>query len=267
MRAIIGFLIASVLAAASDREQEALGWIQTGMTHQQQGRYGEAERAYWNAIRIAEEDPDDWQISVAAKQNLATAYLEHGVRFSKAEDLLRGALDVLSTRLGADAPNLGALLMNLGSALMEQNRLAEAARYFQRALPKVQGDQVTVAALQSNLGILAYRQHKRSDAISHLLQAIAACDGGPEALRPLYNLGRIYLELGRNIDAETILRKAVDAAEAMGPNKPLMGSVLRSYALALRKNGRKEESRRANERSKSFSPSADYTVHVSDLGR
>jgi tetratricopeptide (TPR) repeat protein len=168
MRAIIGFLIASVLTAASDREQEALGCNQTGMAHQQ-GRYGEAERAYWKAIRTAEEDPDDWQISVAAKQNLATVYLEHGVRFSKAEDLLRGALDVLSTRLGADAPNLSALLTNLGSARLGQNRLAEVARYFQRALPKVQGDQGTVAALQSNLPVLAYRQHKRTDAISHLL--------------------------------------------------------------------------------------------------
>jgi hypothetical protein len=73
--------------------------------------------------------------------------------------------------------------------------------------------------------------HNRSAALSHFLQSVIAWEGRP----------------------------------GVGDDNPVMGEVLRHCARALRRNGKQDESRKAKERSKAFSPSRDYTVHVSDL--
>jgi tetratricopeptide (TPR) repeat protein len=265
MRAFVSFLIACVWATAEDRAQEAHAWNDTGTALMLQGRHSEAERAYARAMRIAEEDPSNWQGLFVATQNLATVLLQHGASAPRAERLLRRALDVGISGWGTDAPELGRVLADLASALMEQGRLTEAEVYFQRALPKLQGDPVSIAAWHSNMGVLAYRQHRSSGAITHFLQSIEAWQGRPEAVRAQFNLGALYLELHRNTDAEAVLCQAVDAALASGYDKAGLGIILSHYALALRRNGKKDESRRAKEQSKAYVPSRDYTVHVSDL--
>jgi tetratricopeptide (TPR) repeat protein len=267
MRALVSFLIACVLAIAGDRAQEAQLWNDAGLAFHSQGRHSEAERAYSKAIRIAEENPGNWQVLVDSTQNLASVLLEGGASVARAEQLLRRALEIGIAGWGSDAPELRHILTHLGAALMEQGRLTEADEYFQRALPKAHGDQAAVAALQSNMGVLAYRQHNASAAIEHFLKAIAAWEGRREGVRSLFNLGALYLELHRNIDAESVLRKAVETAQAHKYDNAEMSVVLRHYALALRRNGKKDESTRAKERSQAFSPSRDYTVHVSDLAK
>jgi len=265
MRTLVSFFLASALLAADDRGKQAQEWKNAGVSLQAQGKHSEAERAYLRAIRIAEDDPANWQVLVAAIDNLATLLLERGANPSRAVQLLRRALDISLAGGGSDAPEQGRVLMQMGAALMEQGRLGEAYSYFNQALPKVREDRAATAALQSNLGVLAYRQHRRPEAISHFLQSITAAEGGPQAVRSLSNLGAIYVELGQNADAETVLQKAVEAAQTTPHDNAALGQILKNYALALRRNGKKDESRRAKERANALSPSPDYTVHVSDL--
>jgi tetratricopeptide (TPR) repeat protein len=98
-----------------------------------EGRYGEAEPLYRQALAISEKalGPDHPDVATSLN-NLALLYRDEG-RFAEAEPLFQQALAIIEMALGPDHPNAGTELGNLAELHFEQRDWAHAAGYWQRA--------------------------------------------------------------------------------------------------------------------------------------
>jgi hypothetical protein len=80
----------------------------------------------------------------------------------------------------------------------------------------------------------------------------------------------MYIELDRAALAEEPLRRAISiAVTAFVPEHPILAEGLSTYSVALRKTGRKRESRETEKRAQAIRAtnpdSANMTVHLADL--
>ncbi|MEJ7609102.1 MAG: tetratricopeptide repeat protein, partial [Bryobacteraceae bacterium] len=252
---------------------------QVGLLCHMLGRYAEAEQSYRRAIVIIEEDTGQQRLLTLALQNLCSLYMDHGARYSRAERLMRRALEVSAGLFESDSPEIGAMLANLGTAHMMQRHDSEARVFFNRALAILENSpelyQTNVACLLMNLGILTARRGDSAGALPLLLRAAALYEqrlgsSHPELLKPLMNLGQLYLVRKRWGMAQESFKRAAAIAETVRTEDPILSMVLSSYATALRRNGRKDEAREIEGRAKMlsvFQPGSteNMTVHVSDL--
>lgn len=252
---------------------------QVGLLCNMLGRYAEAEEAYRLAILIIEEDMGQRRLLTLTLQNLSSLYMDHGARYSRAECLMRRALEVSTGLFEPDSPEIGAMLANLGTAHMMQRHDSEARVFFNRALAILEKSpeayQTNAASVLMNLGVLTARRGDSAAALPLLLRGLVLYQGRlgsshPELLTPLINLGHVCLAVKSWPMAQESFRQAAAIAETLRPTDPTLHLVLSSYATALRKNGRKDEARRIADRAKglgAFRPSMseNMIVHVSEL--
>ena len=279
------------LALKALREAEQFGFedFRVAVTLNQLGllcnflsRYSEAEAVYLRAVRIIEHDAEHRLVFTQVLHNLSSLYMQNDARYSQAERLLRRAIEVGTTLLGADHPDVGAMLANLASARMMQRHDSEAQVLFERALGILEksppSHQPNVASVLSNLGCLTFRQGDHIHALAYMIRSIAVYEQSlgtnhPELVSPLLNLGRIHLALNHSALAEEPLQRAAAiAASALGAEHPILGEVLSTYAVVLRKNGKKKEGRQMEARAKGIrtvNPGRveNATIHVADLLR
>lgn len=147
-----------------------------------------------------------------------------------------------AARAAGDRRSAAVLLLGLGQLRYEQDRLAEAADYYQRALDICveTGDRRGSAA--ALIGLATSRRYLgQFDAALHLLeQAGTICRelGDVAGLaESVYGTGYTYLETGRLDAAEAALTEALEAYRACG-NARRVGITLRSLGLVHRAGGR-----------------------------
>jgi tetratricopeptide (TPR) repeat protein len=165
---------------------------------------------------------------------------------------------------------------------MSLNRFSEAPALYDRALRLFEQSPglhaAGIVSALTNRAVLAVRNGKAPDAVLDLNRAIETYEKAvgqhhPDLLRPLVNLARVYVILDRPAFAAVPIRRATYIAEtALGRNHPILGEILATYAVVLKKTGKRRESREMERRSQAIY--AEYprnrpntTVHISDLLR
>jgi tetratricopeptide (TPR) repeat protein len=161
---------------------------QAGLFLYYQGRYGEAEPLYQQALaimreRLGEQHPD----TATSLNNLAGLYQAQG-RYDEAEPLYQQALAIRKARLGEQHPDTAASLNNLAGLYQAQGRYDEAEPLYQQAL----------AIMRERLG----EQH-------------------PDTATSLNNLAGLYQAQGRYDEAEPLYQQALAIRKArLGEQHP-----------------------------------------------
>jgi len=107
-----------------------------------------------------------------------------------------------------DDPSSAEAQYGLGSVYLKQDKNAEAQSSFERALQLTASYPETAPNAWNNLGLLATREGRTSDAIAHFQEALRV---SPDYWIALENLGNAYRQQQRWDDARAILERAVAA--------------------------------------------------------
>ena len=253
---------------------------QIGLLHSYSVDYSQAEKAYLHGIRLFENCACESLRLSRLLDDLASLYLAANTHRAQVERLRRRALDLRISELGPEHPDVGILLSNLGATAMIRRRFPEAQTLYQRALTILEAHPgpyaANIAGVLANRAVLSFYFGRFPDALNDLTRAVAMYEKAlgvchPELVRPLINLAGMYLGLDRAALAEAPLRRAMSiAATTFGPEHPILAEALSTYAIALRKTGKKRESREAEKRVQAIHAmnphrTASMTVHISDL--
>ncbi len=125
---------AEMLESSDNSEEYADSLDRLARAYKIQGRYGEAEPLYVEALEIKKVELGDRHPSTATSlNNLAVLYESQG-RYSEAEPLYVEALEISKAELGDRHPNTATSLNNLAWLYYNTNRLPEAATTMSKAL-------------------------------------------------------------------------------------------------------------------------------------
>ncbi|HTC36708.1 MAG TPA: FG-GAP-like repeat-containing protein [Bryobacteraceae bacterium] len=129
--------------------------------------------------------------------SLGSAFFQRGY-YEQAEASFRVAL--------RDDPSSAEAQYGLGSVYLKQDKNAEARSSFERTLKLTASYPDTVPNAWNNLGLLATREGRTSDAIAHFQEALRV---SPDYWIALENLGNAYRQQRQWDDARAALERAV----------------------------------------------------------
>ncbi len=188
-----------------------------GEVYLEEGRPRDAEPLFRRVLQARQNatEPDPLNLAVALA-DLAMAR-KHLGKPGEAETLLRQAVAILEERFGPDHPLVASALGPLGSTLTKEGRYKEALSLTERT----------------------WRILRKDPRVSE-----------PDLLNTMSTLGLLYSMTGQFQDAEFFAKEAVAKAEAIyGPDHMRLGWHLANYADVLKRTGRKDEARAAQQRS------------------
>jgi tetratricopeptide (TPR) repeat protein len=211
-----------------------------------QGRYGEAEPLFVEALRLAEASfgPTDPEVSFVLN-DLAVLYKYTG-EFARAEKLYRRALRIAKSNCGPDDPQVATIYHNLGGLEHARGRYAKAEPYARRSVQireKALGpDHLDVAALASLLDA----QGKHEEAEQLYRRVLAVFERTHDAVHydvavNLNNLAALCYAQGRYAEAEPLYRRALE--EILGPDHPDVAMTLNNLAALCKATGSVNEAR------------------------
>jgi len=202
------------------------------------------------AERVGKELKDQPQVEAELLNTVGNVYSELG-DFSKAESMLRQALDMRRKLFGKENPDVAASLNNLGVVLLYEGKLAEAEEADRQALTlrtKLFGDEnVDVAVSMHNLGNVLLIEGKNSQAETIFRQVIAMRRkllGNENALlaTTLGNLGTALWYENKFSEAETAYRETLDMQrKVLGDRHPDVATSLHNLACVLQIEGKLSE--------------------------
>lgn len=258
----------------------ALAWNQLGIYHGSREEFGEAERAYRRAIKIAEIKDQKGVLSLALT-NLAQHYLASG-RPAQAEVLLRQALSLATARVGSESPELTNFLASLAAARQMLGDFKGASSYYEQSLALTsdypQG-KLTRGYILANLAALRAEEKNWSgsrDALEESLALIERSLGAthPDLIAPSVSLAEVHIHFRQWDKANALLDRAAGITGVrFGGRHRRMAEVLIARASILRQTGHRAEAKKLEARAKAIraeqprNPSGDAVIHVSDLIR
>jgi tetratricopeptide (TPR) repeat protein len=217
-------------------ETAALLLNRTGSYYDDQGRYGEAEFLYQQALAMYQRLLGDEHPAVATSLNdLALLYNAQG-RYGEAEPLYQQALTMNHRLLGDAHPAIATNLNNLALLYNAQGRYGEAEPLYQQALAMnhrlLGGEHPAVATSLNNLALLYDVQGRYGEAESLYQQALAMRqrllgDEHPAVATSLNNLAALYKAQGRYGEAESLYQ------QALAMHQRLLGDEHPAVALSL----------------------------------
>jgi tetratricopeptide (TPR) repeat protein len=267
--------------AAGCNVYEGIAADDLALLYQRHGDYALAERYYLVALSFLRK-LNDRRMEHRVALNLASLYLEIG-QPSKAENLLRPFIPEESHPSPADADD-AVLLSDLASVSLSQHRLADAERLFQTVVDFLEkrhdpeSDHIRANAMNNLAGVFVLSGRiSKGAAISHrALQVFEALppEYAGDLVKGLANLAMITARLGESFESEELYRRAIATSETeLGPEHPLLGTILARYAVFLRGMRRNDEARKAQQRAKEIQLKSQhenilgYTVDVSALSK
>jgi serine/threonine protein kinase/tetratricopeptide (TPR) repeat protein len=191
---------------------------------EQQGRFADAEALYRRGLAIDEKTLGASHPDVAySHNNLGTLFFRQK-RHAEAAEAFRKALEIRIATLDAASPLVGQTLNNLATAQRELGDLDGAGATYARALAiqeKALGPNAPVLAQTiGNMGRLEAGRKRFAEAAALLERAVRIDEASPDpnGETPVANrksLAKVYRELGREADAQTVESRlaAGDGAE------------------------------------------------------
>ena len=266
-------------AGPSNGRRLAIALTILGMIYHNQWRLTEAEPLLRRAMGFWESNPasdEEWRLRTTV--SLAAVY-NTTRRFALSERLLRRQLSIRRNPQ-ADSLEGAQALHALGNAQEGQRRHTEAESSYRESLAILQrlpGQVDKVAVVTMSLGASQLQTRRHREALENLEKALAIygqlySEAHPDTLEPSLLLARVYVEIGRPLEAERLLKQALVTANlTCGPEDPRTGVVFVHYARVLRVLGRRSESAKLEregkailEKSSLMDPSR-YTVDLSEL--
>jgi tetratricopeptide (TPR) repeat protein len=229
-------------------ETAALLLSRTGSYYNSQGRYGDAEPLYLEALAMRKQLLGEAHPSVAASlNNLAVLYEKQG-RYEEAEPLYLEALAMDQRLLGEAHPDIAASLSNLAALYCFQGRYEAAEPLYLEALAmrkRLLGEaHPNVANSLNNLAGLYEAQGRYADAEPLYLEALAMMkrllgEVHPDVATSLNNLAELYRSQGRYEEAEPLYLEALAMDQRLlGEAHPDIAASLNNLALLYQAQGR-----------------------------
>jgi serine/threonine protein kinase/tetratricopeptide (TPR) repeat protein len=227
----------SVLSSASvSPERKAIILNDYGMLLREQGRFGEAERRYRQALDILREHGNlDSQQGARALNNLAMAVRRQD-RIDEAEALLEETLRIQRATLTEPHVDIARTLNNLGALRRQKGDLEGAEDLDRQAFTQrnaVLGDlHPEVAQSLNNLGAIRYYRGDLAGAADAFERALEIwrhffAEDHPRVADALSNLGSIRRDQRRLDDAEQLFAAAAAMLERLhGGDHLLVGQTL-----------------------------------------
>ena len=187
----VAALIAEKVKAAREQPGNAAAHGDLGLAYEANLLWREARASYANAVKL---DPLD----VLWSYHLAIATHQAG-EFDASVDLLR--------EITRKYPDFAPAQQRLGHSLLEQGRLDEAAKAFDRLVQLLPNEPHGYVGR----GDVQLRQRRYAEAAGTLERAVQMAPGYRSAQ---YLLGTAYLRLGKKEEARRALQRGVDAAIA-----------------------------------------------------
>ena len=169
-------MAAELLKSSDALEEYADSLDRLARTYEIQGRYGEAEPLYVQALEIRQAELGDRHPDTATSlNNLAGLYRSQG-RYGEAEPLFVQALEICKAELGDRHPDTATSLNNLAGLYDSQGRYGEAEPLFVQALEisKAElGDRhPDTATSLFNLAALYHNTQRQQQALAYIQQAL-----------------------------------------------------------------------------------------------
>lgn len=212
-------LSARLMQKLGDRQKLGQSLLNLGTAFEAVGDYDRALIVFQQSLKLAYRSDDAIGAGLAL-ENLGAIYANLGDD-NKAIAAYEQSLQIhqrLHNRNGQTSA-----LLNLGSTYHTRKQLAKATHYYQQALElaKATGDRRREAEVMGSLGLVAEDQQQYATAIADFRQSLALLRslGDPAAQAvALNNLGHALLNHGNLMEAETMLRQAIQRFDALRPD-------------------------------------------------
>jgi len=204
------------------------------------GKYTVAESGLLHVITILRREHITDRLALTYF-SLGDLYSEEG-KYREAETILRQALSI-ETASGHDPQQIARVYNSLGIVKKQLNSFADAEIYFKKAIdlfresPQMNSGELETC--KSNLSMLYIDEGRDADAEALLKPSILTSEANGLALaRHLNNLGYLYTSEGRLAEAEPLIRKAIELYEkALGKDHPDVATARNNLAAILAERG------------------------------
>jgi tetratricopeptide (TPR) repeat protein len=205
--------------------------VELGRILEARDRLRSARKCHARALSILtaapaapDDDPDLARLRVHARVHVAGLDRALGA-YAAADRGFATALREATRAFGPRDPDVAGILNNLGVLRKAQGRWAEAARFYQRALPLVRAarDRGTLATLYHNLGGIEHARGRYAAGEPHARKSVALREAA---------LGRDHVAVAADVAALAAL------VEGRGRLEEAAGLYLRALAVFRRKLGR-----------------------------
>jgi tetratricopeptide (TPR) repeat protein len=231
------------------------------------GDFSSAEHLLLRAKRIWEKAGDQYRGPLdRCVGNLVCIYLERGERV-KAERLLRSRVSAAPPSADAD----GARLLHLLAVLYyEQGRYHEGIPLEERAIQLWQArsgpPDAAFAAMLNELALLYERTGRTDEALRHFERSLEVLSKAPDPVlmtKALVSIATVHARARCYDNARALISRARATIEqTLGPQHPLLITVLRNEAVVLRRLGRKAEAKQVSERDHSVRNAIDGSTRA-----
>jgi eukaryotic-like serine/threonine-protein kinase len=181
-------------------------------------------------------------------------------RYAEARAMAERGLAIETAQLGPDHPGVAMVLNDLGNIAIDEGKLDDARRYYERVQAIREravlagDDPSSLADIIHNLGVLAVDQDRPDDAIAQFQHAIdlrrKVDPKDVQISMSMSSIGSVLAHRGKYGEALTYFQGAADLAEAkLGPTHPFVGDALLGVGTCLRELGKLEPAQVALERS------------------
>jgi tetratricopeptide (TPR) repeat protein len=217
------------------------------------GRYPEAEQFFQKSLAAAQKATGRDSVETASVlSHLAGMYLELGL-VDEAAPLVRRFQSIASREQTTDSLSAAQNLVNLGRSYIGQREAAKALPVLDAALgifeKQLGSADVRIARTLAARALAYATVGRREESIADLTRAKAVLSSLPpvqpfELLDVRLASGMAYALSKEPAQSEACLNEALQiAVDEFGDNHPIVATVLRNHAAALRTLGRKSEAK------------------------
>jgi tetratricopeptide (TPR) repeat protein len=244
--------------ATSNHETAWAALIQNnlGFVYERQGKYSDAEAAFYRALRgMAAAGRTNGSETAPIMGNLGALYYEAG-RFAESEKLFLRSISALATSSGQET-EMSTLLNNLGAVYLAEYKNQLAQETGDRALKlwsAQPGAESAGQAFSYTVLAEAYNRqgmaHDAETCFSRVLE-IWQATAGPndvQTAKGLANLGVFYLDSGQIEKAEPLFQRAADIYKTSNSNDMFHLYFLYTYSKLQRKLGHRKEAKELEKR-------------------
>ena len=212
-----------------------------GMLFFDTARYEEADRMISEAVRIRQKHFNvHFDISVSLN-DLGITKMRLGA-YKEAEESIREALEINRALFGDDHAEVTTNLYNLALLHYQKQNYEQALTGFkdvlERDLTQLGESHPVIAINRSRLGWVCYRLKQVDQAEAEFLQAMRIFGDEDNTTRftplPVVGLGRIRMDEGRLMEADSLFLKGIDLYKQILPDDDWRIAQARSYYAASR---------------------------------
>lgn len=226
-----------------------------GAVFLKQGKYGEAEEQFREALAIYEKRSGADSVNTASALNNLALVLEKLGDYRGAELLLRRSYGILQKRLGPNHPDSATTLSNLGRVLDSQGKFGASAAVAAGgpAAPSRAGDDPQRLAAQAQ-ELIDKGQFREAESLQQKVVSIHEKALGrehPQTATSLSNLANVLYLQGKLGEAEQIDRRVLAIREkVLGPEHPDTATSLNNLANILFEQGKDQQLSMAEQRAR-----------------